>query len=200
MTPRIYISRLGTADEEMMTLAERFVGEMFGLQVERYTTFPEPDYAFDERRGQYNSPLILQNLSRVCPRDALKFLSITEADLFIPMVTFVYGQAQLSGRLAVVSLARLSQEFYGLKANKELKVRRSRKEVAHELGHTFGLVHCRDRSCIMSLSTEILQIDMKSEDFCPGCWAMLADELARAGIGKRNVKAETGNKVVEIRR
>ncbi len=200
MSRKIFISRLGAVGEEIIIMTERFVREMFGLDVVRYTPFPEPDYAFDVRRGQYSAPLILQNLSRVCPPDALKFLAVTEADLFIPMVTFVYGQAQLSGRMAIVSLARLSQEFYGLPANNELKTRRSRKEVAHELGHSFGLVHCRDRSCIMSLSTEIQQIDVKSEDFCPGCWAMLAEELARAGSENIDVRSGKGNKVVEIRR
>lgn len=200
MTRKVYISPVGTVSEEMLTMAARHVGEMFGFETMRYTSFPDPEYAFDGRRGQYSSTLILRNLSKVCPPDAVRFLALTEADLFIPMVTFVYGQAQLSGKVAIVSLARLSQEFYGLRPNNELKIRRARKEIAHELGHTFGLVHCRERSCLMSLSTEILQIDVRSEDFCPGCWIVLEEEIARlkkeAPKGASNAK----NKVVELRR
>ncbi len=200
MTHRIYLSPVGAVGEDMLTMAARHVGEMFGLETTRYTSFPEPDYAFDNRRRQYSSTLILQNLSRICTPDAVKFLAVTEADLFIPMGTFVYGQAQLSGKIALVSFARLSQEFYGLRPNKELKIRRARKEIAHEMGHTFGLVHCRERSCLMSLSTEILQIDVKSEDFCAGCWIVLEEEIARlkkeAPKGASNAK----NKVVELHR
>lgn len=200
MTLRLYLSPVGEVEEEVMTILARHVSEMFGFEVVSYTSFPEPDYAFDERRGQYSSALILGNLAKVCPPDAARFLAVTEADLFIPMVTFVYGQAQLSGRVAIVSLARLSPDFYGLKVNKQLKVQRARKEVAHELGHTFGLVHCRDRSCIMSLSTEILQIDVKSEDFCAGCWVVLTEALKKLRKGIQKGSPDMKNKVVEIRR
>ncbi len=200
MKRAIYISPVGTVGEEVITMTARHVSGLFGVDVVRYTSFPCPDYAFDRRRGQYSSALILRNLAKVCPAEAMRLLAVTEADLFIPMVTFVYGQAQLSGKLAIVSTARLSQEFYGLTANNELSVRRLRKEVAHELGHTFGLVHCRDRTCIMSLSTEVLQIDVKSEDFCPGCWTVLSEGIRKLDKGLPKAGPETKNKVVEIRR
>lgn len=200
MNRRIYLSPVGKVGEDTLTVMARFIGEMFGFDAVRHTSFPEPDFAFDVRRGQYSSTLILQNLAKVCPPDAVKFLAVTEADLFIPMMTFVFGQAQLSGKVALVSLARLSQDFYGLPVNNDLKIRRARKEVAHELGHTFGLVHCRDRSCIMSLSTEILQIDVKSEDFCPGCWAILSEELSARKVASRRGHWETRNKAVETPR
>ena len=57
---------------------------------------------------------------RRCPRDAAKLLAVTERDLFVPVLTFVFGQAQLGGRVAVISLARLRQEFYGLAPNREV--------------------------------------------------------------------------------
>ncbi len=200
MNRRIYLSPVGNVVEETLTVTARFISEMFGFDAVRHTSFPEPDFAFDVRRGQYSSTLILQNLTKVCPPDAVRFLAMTEADLFIPMVTFVFGQAQLSGKVALVSLARLSQDFYGLPGNNDLKIHRAWKEVAHELGHTFGLVHCRDRSCIMSLSTEILQIDLKSEDFCQGCWAILSEELAAQNVAFRRGHLEMRNKVVETPR
>src|SRR5690348_5709930 len=82
--------------------------------------FPPLDFAFDARRNQYGSIPVLEMLARICPADALKLLAVTERDLFIPVLTFVYGQAQLNGRVAVVSLARLRQEFYGLPENREV--------------------------------------------------------------------------------
>ncbi len=185
---RIYLSPIGAVNGETLSMLARHVGELFGFDSEVSTSFPEPDYAFDARRGQYSSTVILRNLSSVTPPDATRFVGVTGCDLYIPMITFVYGQAQLCGRTAIISLARLGQAFYGLRPNKEVEMRRARKEIAHELGHTFGLVHCGDRSCLMSLSTEIVQVDLKSEDFCASCWKLLDEEIAKA---KRQVKRTT---------
>ena len=146
----------------------------------------DPDFAYDEKKGQDSSAIILKDLVLRCDSTAEKFLAITEVDLFIPMMTFVYGQAQLSGKVAIVSLARLKPEFYGLPPDKDLTVRRIRKEVVHELGHTFGLVHCADKSCLMSLSTEIMQVDLKSDNFCRSCWISLEESLKLMGIGNRS--------------
>ena len=173
----IQLASIGNVDQEMMQMIGRHVKEMFGLEVRLYTSLPVPDYAFDEKRKQYNSTEILKHIAPLCSLDVSKFLAVTDADLFIPMMTFVYGQAQLSGKVAIVSLARLTQVFYGLAPNKDLVVRRTRKEVSHELGHTFGLVHCSNRTCLMSLSTEIMQIDVKSEDLCRSCWIVLQESL-----------------------
>jgi archaemetzincin len=127
------------------------------------------DFAFDAERRQYASIAVLELLSKTCPPDAWKLLAITGRDLFIPVLTFVYGQAQLGGRVAVMSLARLEQEFYGLPPNREVFLERARKEALHETGHTLGLVHCADRTCAMTLSTNIRQIDHKQAAFCPAC-------------------------------
>jgi archaemetzincin len=94
---------------------------------------------------------------------------VTTRDLFIPVLTFVFGQAQLGGRLGVVSLARLKQEFYGLPENRDVFLQRAAKEALHEAGHLFGLVHCADHECAMALSTGVRQIDLKQASFCSPC-------------------------------
>src|SRR5690242_1643649 len=135
----------------------------------RQMDLPAVDFAFDARRNQYGSIAVLEMVSRLCPNDAIRLVGLTERDLFIPVLTFVFGHAQLGGRAAVVSLARLRQEFYGLEPDREIFLDRARKEALHETGHTFGLVHCAERSCAMSLSTRVQQIDQKRAAFCPAC-------------------------------
>jgi archaemetzincin len=125
-------------------------------------------FALDQRRGQYYSTAILQRLERAMDPDA-RILGVTACDLYVPVLTFVFGEAQLDGNCAIVSTARLNEEFYGLPARAELLRERLVKEAAHELGHTFGLRHCNDWRCVMSSSHGVERLDVKGADFCAFC-------------------------------
>ena len=168
----IYVGGTPETDRQTLTEIRGRVADEFGAAV-REMEFPDVEFAFDAGRGQYGSIPVLEMLSRLCPDDALKLLAVTERDLFIPVLTFVFGQAQLGGRVGVVSLARLRQEFYGLARNEAIFQERAHKEVLHETGHLFGLVHCADRRCAMSLATSVRQIDAKDAAFCAPCSARL---------------------------
>lgn len=126
------------------------------------------DFAFDAARGQYHSTAILQRLERSADLDA-RILGVTTADLYVPVLTFVFGEAQLDGNCAVVSAARLKEEFYGLPPNDDLLRARLVKESVHELGHTFGLRHCPDWRCVMTSSHAVERLDVKTAGFCSAC-------------------------------
>jgi len=128
-----------------------------------------PDFAYNPLRGQYLSTEILKGLVRNPPSESWRVLGVTEADLYIPILTFVFGEAQLSDHGAVVSAHRLRQEFYGMPADPQLLQERLLKEALHELGHTFGLRHCPDYRCVMSASHGVERIDLKLAEFCPEC-------------------------------
>jgi archaemetzincin len=168
----LYVGAMAEVDGEALAAVRERVAAEFGAPV-RLVELPSADFAYDAGRGQHASIPVLEMLARRCPEDALKLVAVTERDLFIPVLTFVYGQAQLGGRVAVVSLARLRQEFYGLAPNREVFLERALKEALHETGHTFGLVHCADRGCAMALSTNVRQIDSKQAAFCAPCAARL---------------------------
>jgi len=137
-----------------------------------------PETAYDTKRRQYESSEVMKMLAQFAPGDAFRVLGITEADLAIPALSFLFGQAQLNGPIALVSLARLHQEFYGLPADAELLREREVKEVLHELGHTCGLTHCSERKCVMSLATHIEGVDAKSTRYCERCGLRLVEQLA----------------------
>lgn len=133
-------------------------------------------FAFDPLRGQYNSTGILKRLLTKAGSETWRVLGVAEADLFIPILSFVFGEAQLGpthGAGAVVSLHRLRQEFYGMPPDPELQAERLLKESLHELGHTLGLRHCSDYRCVMSSSHAVENIDLKRAEFCPACAALL---------------------------
>lgn len=98
-------------------------------------------------------------------------------DLYVPVLTFVFGEAQVEGKVAIVSNYRLRDELYGLPKNPEQLKERLEKEAIHELGHTFGLVHCREPSCVMYSYTYAEEIDFKSKDPCKTCVSLLESKM-----------------------
>jgi archaemetzincin len=127
------------------------------------------DFAFNPLRGQYHSTEILKQLVPQAPSENWRVLGVSEADLYVPILTFVFGEAQLGGPAALVSLHRLRQEFYGLAADPQILAERLLKESLHELGHTVGLRHCPDYRCVMSSAHTVERIDLKLAQFCDAC-------------------------------
>jgi archaemetzincin len=125
-------------------------------------------FSLDAKRLQYYSTFILQRMDRAVDPDA-RVLGVTGFDLYVPILTFVFGEAQLDGNCAVVSTARLHEEFYGMPPRDDLLRERLLKEAAHELGHTFGLRHCPDWRCVMASSHAVERLDVKSAEFCKTC-------------------------------
>jgi archaemetzincin len=173
----IALAAAGVVDGEALDAAEVCLARGLGATVHRVGPLDEPMYAFDCARGQYSSTLMLRDAIARRPTDAAKFLVVTERDIFIPMLSFVFGQAQLGGAVAILSLARLRLEFYGLGPNRGLFLSRVRKETLHEVGHTYGLTHCEDTGCTMALSTGVRQLDVKGGGFCSGCAILLREAL-----------------------
>lgn len=178
-----FLAAVGAVEQEILSEVGVRLRDAYGFAVRRLAPLPEPEYAYDAQRGQYSSILVLRELAAVAQANtgknacATKLLAVTEKDLFIPMLTFVYGQAQLGGTLSIISLARLRQEFYGLPPNREVLLARASKEALHEAGHTFNLTHCADKGCAMCLSTNIRQLDLKNNRYCGACSALVRETI-----------------------
>lgn len=160
---------LGACEERLVSGMRASVERCFGVETVLLDAMAEPAYAFDVNRTQYNAGEILKTLNTISHMGGRRVLAVTNYDLFIPLLRFVFGLAQVNGRVSIVSLARLRQECYGLPPNETILERRARKEALHELGHAFGLVHCTDTSCAMVLSTGLEQLDAKNDGLCESC-------------------------------
>ena len=145
------------------------IGRAFATTVIVRSPHFNPELAFDSSRGQYHSTLLLEHLLAESTASEDRILGIAGVDLFIPILTYVFGEAQLDGRAAVVSTYRLDNNLYGLPVNSRLLLDRLVKESVHELGHTVGLIHCHHATCVMRSSTYVEDIDLKSAQFCSKC-------------------------------
>lgn len=124
---------------------------------------------YETDRRQYDGNKLLKFLDTVSSPDALKTIGLYRVDLFIPILTYIFGQAIYKGHTGIASLYRLRNEQYGIKGDENLLLERFRKVVIHELGHTFGLKHCHVPDCVMRSSTYVEDIDQKKPKFCHKC-------------------------------
>lgn len=125
-------------------------------------------FAFDNDRNQYHSTRLLKRLTREYAT-GFRILGVTAHDLYVPVLSFVFGEAQVSGLCAVVSMHRLREEVYGLPPDPDLLLNRLTKEAVHELGHTFGLRHCDDWTCVMASTNSVERLDIRTASFCERC-------------------------------
>lgn len=164
------------ASIEMLDALAAVLARVFEVSCHVRTGVVEVGFSHDATRNQYMSTSILARLTALRESEPFaregagaRLLGVTALDLFVPVLTFVFGEAQLDGRCGVVSLHRLREEHYGLPPNPELLAGRLAKEAVHELGHTYGLRHCDDWNCVMASTHSVERLDLKAAEFCARC-------------------------------
>jgi archaemetzincin len=133
---------------------------------------------YNPTRRQYDGNKLIKLLDSMSEPDSLKTIGLFRVDLFIPILTYIFGQAVFKGKTGIVSIYRLKNEQYGLKKDDNLLLDRFTKVVNHELGHTFGLAHCYVPNCVMRSSTYIEDIDQKNPALCNKCRVELIEIAA----------------------
>ncbi len=169
MMPFIYLVPIHLQAVDWMDRLQAGVERAFGVRTKLRHHPIDLSIAYDPVRRQYSSSAILLQLIDRVPEDTLKILGVTDVDLFVPVLTYVFGEAQLDGIGAVVSMHRLKNSFYGVSEDCERLIERLVKEAVHELGHTFGLFHCNRVGCALNASTYVEDIDQKSDMLCAEC-------------------------------
>lgn len=178
----IIISPIEEIDPELTKRIGNEVDRLFGFPTQTKTILRDVEFALNPDRDQHHSTAILEKLSGLAPDGAARVLAITRVDLFIPILTHVYGEAQLGGKACIVSTHRLNENLS--MGDRDAFYHRIVKEAVHELGHTFNLRHCQDSSCLMHYCRSIRDVDRKSEQFCRYCRILLSDELKRMSSPK----------------
>ncbi len=165
----IRIVPIGSVAPEILSHIRSALKTAFNVDYGLTSPVHIPMEAYDREREQYNSTVIIEYLKGSVPAGLYRLLGVTEADLYVPELNFVFGEAEMLSGVAVISLCRLRQEFYGLQPDEILLRNRAAKEAIHEIGHTLGLAHCPDTKCIMHFSNSLKDTDIKGPGFCEGC-------------------------------
>jgi len=160
---------IGKLDGRLLTDLAPALADTFRIRCEIVAPALDPQVAFHIEREQYHSSELIHRMQGYYSADTWRVLGVTAVDLYIPILTFVFGEAQMGGPCAVVSTYRLRQEFYGLPADGMLLGERLLKEAVHEVGHTLHLTHCDDYGCAMAPSHAVEWIDLKGSLLCTGC-------------------------------
>lgn len=176
MESQIYIVPVGDIEEWILEALESRLEKAFACKVKRHEGMKLPEEAYNLKRNQYFSSQILRKLHKFIEvKRGEKVHAVADVDLYVPSLNFVFGEAELGGYFAVISLTRLHQSYYGLPEDRTLFLERTIKEAVHELGHTYGLRHCADPGCVMHFSNSLLDTDRKRVSFCSRCQKLLAE-------------------------
>jgi archaemetzincin len=168
----VTICSVGSVNDRILDHIAKCIPIRCGLSCRISMRMENPRYAYNDTRCQYNSKLILKRLLQQSPHETFRIMGITSVDLYVPILKFVFGLAQIDGKCSIISLHRLWPQFYDQPSNPDLFLSRVEKTALHELGHTFGVTHCRDRRCVMFSSTRIEDTDFKRAEFCPTCFEL----------------------------
>lgn len=155
-------------DDFLMEIADA-VNHEFHIPVNLKEGYMDVSEFYDPSRRQYDGNKLLKTVDIRYSGSSLRTMGLFTVDIFIPILTYIFGQAFLNGHTGIASVYRLSNESYGMEADETLKRERLKKEVIHELGHTVGLIHCHVPWCVMRSGTYVEDIDQKRSGFCPDC-------------------------------
>jgi archaemetzincin len=176
---KICVVAMGRVPAVAPRVVAAHIHAFFGLPAEVLPGLPAPVYALDAGRMQFDAGKIIQRLEREAFPGCRKWIGVVEGDLFVPIFTYVLGEARQGGKCALVSLCRLAQKRGPGASPQPTVLERCAKVALHELGHLFGIVHCPDPLCVMHISGDVRELDQRRLALCRYCRRQLDQRLCQ---------------------
>lgn len=180
--PFLGLVALGPVDPIILRRLSTTLAKFLKLPVRLLPPKPLPPEMFHLTRRQYNSTQLLEFILDHGGTEAFRILGVTSGDLHIPILTFVFGEAQVNGKAAIISLFRPRGDDDGTTPSQTVLLERLTKLGLHELGHTFGLGHCREDGCLMGFSSNLTKLDQTGIALCDYCQVLITDFFQDQGL------------------
>lgn len=169
MRSRIVLTPLGEIDFGLVNKLASSLASLLGLSVEILHPLEIPQEALNSQRGQYYTTVVLNKLQLLKVDDKERILGIIDEDLYVPAVSYLFGDADPHSKVALLSIYRLKNEFSGFPENEDLVFNRIFKESAYQLGRTLNLENCLNPKCVMYPASRVVDTDLKLAKFCDNC-------------------------------
>ncbi len=161
---------MGDVGEAAVRMVAANLQAVLGLAVTRLERQAVPEACYVVERRQYDASKLIAHLQEwSAPLPYRKVLAVLSVDLGVPILRYVFGEAQVGGRCAVVSGFRLRRNPDGTDVSLEHYYERLAKVALHETGHTFSLFHCDDSRCLMHFASTVERLDRIRLFFCSRC-------------------------------
>ncbi len=182
---KIYVVPIGDVPEGDLAFACRVLEASLGREAVVAEALPLPEAYYYPGRGQYGAAGLLRHLEANAPPDPYRVVGVTAQDIFTGDLNFLFGMGRCPGGFAVISTHRMG--FYCDSSQRRLV--RFAKLIIHELGHTFGLMHCRQPRCAMKFAIGYKTLDRTSIALCERCEGNLC-RLGGTDAAARRAKLE----------
>jgi archaemetzincin len=169
VSQRVGVIPIGEIPHIVPKVVAAHISGFLELKASVLRPLPNPAYALDKQRLQFNAGVILTELESRLFEDFDKIVAIVGVDLFIPIFTHVFGEARQGGRIALVSLFRLGNDPGDTDQPAPKGLERAAKVALHELGHLFDLTHCDNEKCLMHFSGDLEALDRLPFSLCRYC-------------------------------
>ena len=176
----IAVVPLGRVQEDVSLIVGDSLQGLLRLPVDVLDAVDLPEESFIPTRNQYNAMALMKYLDSHYADKCLKVLGVTSMDITNPILTYVFGEAYMDGRAAVMSTRRLGLDPKGDPIPREQFLERVFKVAIHEIGHTFNIPHCHTDRCVMKASNNLKELDDKLNYLCSYCELFLAESLTKA--------------------
>jgi len=176
---RIYLVPIGKIQWWLLDETKDPLQELFGKEVFIHNGIDFPYELVSRDREQLHSTRLIDTLAGLGLRGLV--LGITDYDLYVPGLNFVFGEADPIEGTGVISIKRLKKQFQEDDVDQGILIERTIKEAVHEMGHLFGLKHCPASHCAMHFSDTVEATDGKEKAFCEACYMTLAQIIKDSG-------------------
>lgn len=163
----IHIVPFEHIDSMILRYLQKELAGIFDAEIIFERRLPIPQFSLNQYRNQYRTKTFLDALQKV--RERGKIVGICSVDIYAKNYDFIFGLADPTSQVAIVSIERLKPSYYGVTQDDSVFLPRVLKETTHELGHLYGLEHCHRTECVMHCSIALIDTDIKSARFCGEC-------------------------------